>query len=250
MKDLIAGFRNRTQRLWNYRRMTRAVTGKRGLEIGGPSAVFSPAVPSGFIPPIYGLASQVDNCNFATDTTWSHGAAGRTFQYLPDVQPGLQYIHDATALTSIEDATYDFLLASHILEHVANPLLALQEFHRVLRPGGAILVLLPNPVHSFDHRRPVTSFAHLQADFAASTGENDQTHLEEILALHDLERDPPAGSAEMFRERCLKNAENRCMHQHVFSLELIGQAMRAAGFRNLYQTDRWGHHLLTFANRS
>jgi SAM-dependent methyltransferase len=247
--NLIAGVRRRTRRLWNYRRIAQAVKGKRGLEIGGPSAVFSPAVPSGYIPPIYALLASLDNCNFAANTTWSQGEAGRTYVYLAEKPPGMQYIHDATALTSIADAQYDVLLASHVLEHVANPLGALREFHRVLRPGGSLLLLLPNPVHCFDHRRSPATFAHLEADLASGTDEHDLTHLEEILALHDHAMDPGGCTPEQFRERSLRNFENRCLHHHVFSLELLRQAVRSAGFRRLYQTDLWGGHLLTFAQK-
>lgn len=211
--------------------------------------MFLPENPSAYIPPVYVLAQSIDNCNFATNTTWSQGEAGRTFRYLPDREPGLQYIHDATHLASIRDRSYDFLLASHILEHVANPLLALEEFHRVLKPGGSVLVLVPNQKYTFDHRRPVTDFAHLKADHAANTDEDDLTHLDEILALHDLEMDAPAGSPEEFRARCLRNRENRCMHHHVFDLDVLEQSLRHAHFRPLYRTALWDNHLLIFGTR-
>ena len=250
MTGILAKVHRRTRRIWNYRRIERALQGKRGLEIGGPSAVFSPATPNGFIPAVYAISASVDNCNFATSTTWSQGEAGRTFRYLPDHESGLQYIHNATDLASITDGSYDFLLASHILEHVANPLRALQEFHRVVKPKGSLLIAVPNQLHSFDHRRPLTTFAHLEADLAANTDESDMTHLDEILALHDLEMDKPAGSPEEFRTRCLRNREARCMHHHVFDLALLDRALRWAGFRPLYGTDVWGIHVLIFARRA
>jgi SAM-dependent methyltransferase len=248
--DILAKVRRRTRRLWNYRQIERALKGKRGLEIGGPSAIFSPATPNAFIPPIYAIASSLDNVNFATSTTWSHGEAGRTFRYLSDREPGMQYIHDATDLASIADGSYDFLLSSHILEHVANPLRALGEFHRVLKPKGFVLVAVPNQRHTFDHRRPLTTFAHLESDLAANTDESDMTHLEEILALHDLEKDKPAGTPEEFRERCLRNREARCMHHHVFDLALLNRSLRHAGFHPLYGTDVWEIHVLNFARRA
>jgi SAM-dependent methyltransferase len=242
--------RRPTRRIWNRRRIARALRGKHGLEIGGPSSIFSPETPNGFIPPVYAIAGSMDNCNFTTSTTWSHGETGRTFRYLPDAEPGMQYIHDATDLASIPDGSYEFLLASHILEHVANPLRALEEFHRVLKPKGFMLIAVPDRLHTFDHRRPVTTFAHLEADLAAGTDESDMTHLDEILALHDLEMDPRAGSPEEFRERCLRNREERCMHHHVFDMSLLDRSLRHAEFRPLYRTEAWRLHLLIFARRS
>ncbi len=237
------------RRVVGYKQIERAILHKRGLEIGGPSDAFSPSFANGYIPAIYSLAASVDNCNFAIETTWSRGEPGRTFRYLPDREPGLQFIHDATDLTSIPDSTYDFLLSSHVLEHVANPLGALQEFNRVLKPGGSILLLVPNRVHTFDHRRPVTSFEHLQEDFAADRGEDDLTHVEEMLALHDLTMGPPAGTPAEFRERTLRNAENRCMHHHVFSLDVLDKAFRTVHFKPVYQTDVWANHLLMFGKK-
>lgn len=47
------------------------------------------------------------------------------------------------------------------------------------------------------------------------------THLEEILSLHDLAKDPGAGDFQSFRERSKRNVENRCLHQHVFDTRLV-----------------------------
>jgi ubiquinone/menaquinone biosynthesis C-methylase UbiE len=49
---------------------------------------------------------------------------------------------DATAL-SLPDASVDRLIACHILEHLYRPHDVLREWHRVLRPGGVMSVLLP-----------------------------------------------------------------------------------------------------------
>lgn len=54
-------------------------------------------------------------------------------------------------------------------------------------------------------------------------------HLPEILALHDLSRDPGAGSPEEFRVRSLANASSRCLHQHVFDEESARGLLAAAG---------------------
>jgi SAM-dependent methyltransferase len=231
---------------WYSRRIAAALAGKRGLEIGGPSQIFSPASPICLVPPIYSIASCVDNCNFASTTVWSQGSAGDTFEYLPGAPPGHQYIDDATELASIPDQSYDFLLASHILEHVANPLKALAAWRRVLKPGAVALVFVPNKAHTFDHRRAYTTLAHLQEDFERGTDEHDLTHLEEILRLHDLEMDPLAGTPEQFRERSLRNYENRCLHQHVFSPELLKDMVRGAGFDVVYTSVKVPPHIFAF----
>ncbi|AOS44549.1 hypothetical protein Verru16b_01612 [Lacunisphaera limnophila] len=198
-----------------------------GLEIGGPSRVFM----AGKILPVYPVAARVDNVNFASQTAWEAGLRDDgAFGFDPRKAPGRQFLREATALHGIPDASYDFVLSSHCLEHVANPLAALREWRRVVRPGGHLVLLLPDRAHTFDHRRPVTSLAHLQDDDARGTGEDDLTHLDEILAQHDLRRDPWAGSPAEFAARSRRNAENRCLHHHVFDLPLQRASLEATGW--------------------
>jgi hypothetical protein len=53
--------------------------------------------------------------------------------------------------------------------------------------------------------------------------------LEEILALHDYNMDEHSLDREEFRARSLDNYRNRCLHHHVFSLELLEQVIGFAG---------------------
>ncbi len=204
-----------------------AVQDRTGLEIGGPSNAF---LGRGILP-AYPHAARIDNVNFAGVTAWETDLRdGGDFRFDDRRPPGRQFLREATDLSGIAEASYDFILSSHCLEHVANPLAALREWRRVLRPGGQLVLILPDPHQTFDHRRPVTTLAHLRADFDRHTGEDDLTHLEEILSLHDLRRDALAGTAEQFRARSRRNAENRCLHHHVFDLPLQRATLEAAGW--------------------
>ncbi len=42
-----------------------------------------------------------------------------------------------------EDATYDFIFASHVLEHIPDDRKAIQEIRRVLKPGGIAILSVP-----------------------------------------------------------------------------------------------------------
>jgi len=199
------------------------VKGKRGLEIGGPSGIFKTTLP------LYQSARFIDGANFSANTVWEGPITpGRTFAYFPR-RVGMQFICEATDLSKIGSQAYDFVLSSNCLEHVANPLRALVEWKRVIRPGGAMILVLPNKASNFDHERPFTSFEHLLEDFARGTTEHDLTHLDEILALHDLSMDPAAGSFATFRARSLDNFNNRTLHHHVFQPETMAKMLRHAG---------------------
>jgi SAM-dependent methyltransferase len=53
--------------------------------------------------------------------------------------PGVDRIEDVHAL-SFADASVGTVLAADTLEHVADPLQALREIHRVLKPGGTVAI--------------------------------------------------------------------------------------------------------------
>jgi SAM-dependent methyltransferase len=42
---------------------------------------------------------------------------------------------------ALDDETYDFLFASHVMEHVDDDMTALNEIYRVLKPGGLACIL-------------------------------------------------------------------------------------------------------------
>jgi glycosyltransferase involved in cell wall biosynthesis len=192
---------------------------RMGIEVGGPSP--SSFSETGFLP-IYPVVNNLDNCTFSSNTIWEGTLkAGLTYAYHPKKQLGNQFILDGTSLEGIPSDRYDFILSSHVLEHIANPILAMQEWLRILKPNGYIVLVLPNKKVTFDRYRPTTQFAHLLEDYQNHTTEADLTHLEEILELHDLTRDPAAGEFEAFKARSLQNFENRCLHHHVFDLNLV-----------------------------
>ncbi|GMG83176.1 hypothetical protein LNKW23_23890 [Paralimibaculum aggregatum] len=60
--------------------------------------------------------------------------------------PGVDYVHDVVGGLPFPDATFETLYASHVLEHVPWYLVpgVLAEWHRVLRPGGAVEIWVPN----------------------------------------------------------------------------------------------------------
>ena len=201
----------------SFHELEDSLRGKNGIEIGGPSQVFT----ANGLFPAYPVAGHLDNCNFGGTTVWEGDITeGLTFQPDCNKPAGRQYIVEATAMECIPSASYDFMLSSHVLEHTANPIQALSEWIRLLKDHGTLVMLLPHKDGTFDHRRPVTTMQHLLADFDAGMTEDDLTHMPEIIALHDLERDPEAGDLASFKERSKRNFENRCFHHHVFDTRL------------------------------
>ena len=208
-------------------RYVSCVTGKYGIEIGGPSSLFKHTLP------LYKKIDGLDSVNFSGTTIWEGNIKeGRTFSYYKN-KVGFQYISDGTDLSKISDSVYDFVLSSNCLEHIANPLNALKEWGRTLKDDGFLILILPNKKNNFDHNRPTTSFKHILEDYNNKTSEHDLTHLEEILSLHDLSMDPPAGDIDNFKRRSLDNFNNRTLHHHVFDLDLMTLMIDFIGFKCL-----------------
>lgn len=218
-----------------------------GLEIGGPSDIFRHR---GHIP-VYPIAARIDNCNFGGHTVWEGRInEGGPFVFDSKKAPGRQYIAEASHLQCFEDASYDFVLASHCIEHLANPLRGLEEWIRVLRHEGLLVLVIPHKDGTFDHRRPVTTLEHLLQDQVRQTGEEDLTHLEEILALHDLRKDPGAGNMESFQKRSIRNIENRCLHHHVFDTRLAVEVVNHIGLRILTVELLRPYHIVIVARKT
>jgi predicted SAM-dependent methyltransferase len=226
--------------------VTRIVATGGGLEVGGPSPVFR----GRGVLPVYSTIDHLDNCNFSSNTAWEGQiTGGKTFKYDSRKNPGSQYISEASDLGEVRSGTYDFLLSSHVLEHLANPLRGLHEWLRVLKESGNLILLVPHYRATFDHQRPVTKLEHLIDDFEQDIGENDLTHLDEILQLHDLAMDPGAGSFEEFEKRSRNNLENRCLHQHVFDNQLVIQLMSHMRLQVLSFENIKPHHILVVAKK-
>lgn len=104
------------------------------------------------------------------------GDAGSGF-----VRPDIVADLDTDRLAAITDASQDYVIASHVLEHLAEPLGQLADIHRVLRPGGVVLILLPDRRHTFDRDRPPTALAHLVDEHRRGVVTVGDEHIEEFL---------------------------------------------------------------------
>lgn len=217
-----------------------------GLEVGGSSPIFA----RGGLVPVYPVASRIDNVTFAQSTIWADASGeGDDFKFHPGKAPGRRLVAEGADLRGLQSGTYDFVLSSHMLEHTANPLRALAEWKRLLKAGGALVIVLPHREGTFDHRRPVTTLAHLIEDFEQNMGEDDLTHLSEILALHDLSRDPGASDADEFRSRAHRNPEFRSLHHHVFDTCLAVALVEHAGLEVVAVEPLQPYHIIVLAQK-
>jgi predicted SAM-dependent methyltransferase len=173
-----------------------------GLELGAlhhPYAVPLPAIETRYV------------------DRWTPDEARALFPELGEVDfTAADHIADLNVdrLSMIEDESQDFVVASHVLEHVANPLALLVDMHRVLRPGGTVLIMLPDRRRTSDFRRPATTVEHLVAEYEHDVRAVDADHLEEYARnVNHYE-----GQGEELREY-LAHLAQRSIHVHAWSEE-------------------------------
>lgn len=209
-----------------YKKVYPIIRDSFGLEIGGPSKIFSRV---GYIP-VYPFVRSLDNVNFSNETIWEGQIKEEFFNFENKVL-GKQFIKEASILDGIEPNQYDFVISSEMIQHIANPLRALYEWKRILVNDGFLILIVPNMNRTFDHRRELTTLQHLIDDYNNNTGEDDLTHLAEILKKHDLSRDQLAGSFEQFKNRSENNFKIRALHHHVFNETLVKEMLTFTGFK-------------------
>lgn len=139
------------------------------------------------------------------------------------------------------DHALDYVIASHVLEHVANPIAALVEWYRVLRPGGIIYLVVPDRRATWEHTRGLTSVAHMLEDFARGTTACDATHIDEFVFEADWSRyspatppeEVPAKQAELARgmHEAVARGEDINIHFHTFEPSNLRALIETLGAR-------------------
>lgn len=204
---------------------------KIGVEIGGPSY-------TGEI--LYQHALTIDNVIFSKNTIWSSHTDEYYYYYN---KKGKVIINDAVDISLVKNECYDFVFSSHSLEHIANPLKAINEWLRIIKNGGYIIIIVPEKSMCFDHKRNYSKFSTLLTQYEKNVGEDDLSTLPEILLNHDLSMDLPAGDLATFTKRSLDNYYNRCLHHYVYNDELLMDICNYFNCEFIYKEtqglDRW-----------
>jgi SAM-dependent methyltransferase len=68
-------------------------------------------------------------------------------------------VHDLNAFPyPFADGSFDRIEASHVLEHLDKPFLVMKELHRILAPGGTLLIKVPHFSRGFTHAEHAHGF--------------------------------------------------------------------------------------------
>jgi SAM-dependent methyltransferase len=151
---------------------------------------------------------------------WAPDEARRLYPEVPEAEfpePDVVIDFDVNGLDPFPTCSLDFVVASHVLEHLADPLGFLVDIHRVLRPGGVAIVLLPDRRRTFDSFRPPTLLSHLVEDHACGVTRVADDHVEEFLALADKGASFTTWPEDSSRDEFLEWHRLRSIHVHCWT---------------------------------
>jgi SAM-dependent methyltransferase len=117
-------------------------------------------------------------------------------------------------LKDVPDASSEFFILCHVIEHIPNPIRAIRTLYSKLKPGGTLFLVVPWGAYTFDRSRPNTSLHHLVADYLVPSSDRN---IEHYLEFSDL-----AKRDENWIEDAMEShKKSKDTHLHVFSPQSI-----------------------------
>lgn len=123
---------------------------EHGLEIG---ALFKPIVPRTCANILYAdhMSTEGLRAKYANDPNID----------LDELVPVTYVCGERSLSEVVGDDRFDYIIASHVIEHVPNVIGWLIDIGKILRPGGKLSLAIPDKRFTFDCRRELTTFAAL-----------------------------------------------------------------------------------------
>ncbi len=150
-------------------------------------------------------------------------------------------VDDGERMATVTDASVDFVASNHFLEHCEDPIGALRNMLRVVRPGGVVYLSVPDKRFIFDRDRPATTLAHLVQDHEQGPAGSRVAHYEEVAAIST-----PGGTATAVHAVAADlQAKNFRIHFHCWTqtefLELLVALQRRPGFPP-FELEHWSRN--------
>jgi len=135
------------------------------------------------------------------------------------VNPALwkRYMRAGAYPLPVEDGSLDFLFASHVFEHLANPVGHLEHWRDKLRPGGLIAAVVPDMAGCKDYVFTPSSLSEIQEERRAGGMEPQLRHFQRWTSMRAPGRNPQE----------LMNLQ-RSIHVHFYTHSNIQQLLELA----------------------
>lgn len=71
---------------------------------------------------------------------------------------------DAQTMRGVPEASLDFAISAHVIEHLHDPIGSIRATIATLKPGGVFILVAPELTQTWDKRRPPTTLEHVIQD--------------------------------------------------------------------------------------
>ncbi len=144
-------------------------------------------------------------------------------QYAKDPRVGtilqVQLVWKANTYPFIDNDAFDFVINSHVLEHVPNPGRQMQEWLRIVRPGGLVYMIVPDKRFCFDRRRQLTEIEYLLGIYRQDLDVVPIERYRDFLTGTQGEDGIVRDISEEFAQHC--HSVQSSIHVHTFTAESL-----------------------------
>jgi hypothetical protein len=131
------------------------------------------------------------------------------------IEPELIIDFDKDDISFLFEYDFDFFIANHFVEHIANPMRFLRDISLIMKTGSILFLSVPNKEMTFDKNRELTTNEHLLQDYLNNETNISDEHIEDSLFnKEDRNEMLPATSSE--RKDLFEKHRERSIHVHVW----------------------------------
>ena len=150
----------------------------------------------------------------------------------------VDHLANGFLMDGIQSSSFDFVIANHVLEHASNPVGALVQWFRVLKPGGILYCALPRMDFTFDKDRSLTTPQHMLDDYLLLEQQNtlevrkrNLAHYHEWLsiALPSQTGLPPLSPEKLAEKIRDFSAREEEIHFHTFTMASALEFLQLVG---------------------
>jgi SAM-dependent methyltransferase len=129
---------------------------------------------------------------------------------------------DAQTFAGVDTGSFDFVISAHVIEHLRDPVGSIVEAIRVLKPGGVLVLVVPDLRYTFDCNRPETTVEHALRDYedggASTTRDGYEEHLRYVHP-HLTGESHPEAEIQRQATECVKRWRELDVHFHAWTCD-------------------------------
>lgn len=139
----------------------------------------------------------------------------------------------------VGDESLDFIIGYHVIEHVFDSSGTLVKSYQKLKPGGQLLLVVPDMERTFDRERPLTTLDHLLLDHNAPVRERNREHYYEFYRYAFK-----TNESELEEKVAHEFSRQGDLHVHVWNYQTFGELINYVNNKLVTWSSIWSYPTL------